>query len=202
MRESGYSPLMSSAPAPDIDRMQRDTPRRLVAAAAEAFNTLGFDGTDTNRIARSAGFAPQTFYRWFTDKTDIFIRVYEDWQRQEAAAMRALIADAADDSELVRACVAHHAAYLMFRRSLRRLAIEDPRVRAARAESRLRQIEKMTRMTPGLDRADLAARLLQIERLADALAEGEFADMGFETAAAEAALGRLIRSLREPPARA
>jgi AcrR family transcriptional regulator len=52
------------------------TRERLVQAAAAEFREQGFAGTDTNRIARRAGFAPQTFYRWFTDKTEIFIAVY------------------------------------------------------------------------------------------------------------------------------
>src|SRR5215470_8598720 len=57
------------------------TGEKLVRAAAREFNEHGFLGTDTNRIARRAGFAPQTFYRWFGDKTEIFIKVYEQWQR-------------------------------------------------------------------------------------------------------------------------
>ena len=54
----------------------KTTPERLIAAAAAEFREAGFAGTDSNRIARRAGFAPQTFYRWFKDKTEIFIAVY------------------------------------------------------------------------------------------------------------------------------
>lgn len=178
------------------DRLQRETPRRLIAAATEAFNTDGFDGTDSNRIARRAGFAPQTFYRWFADKTEIFIQVYLTWQDQEATALQALIADAAEDEALVKVCVAHHTAYRQFRRSLRRLAIEDPRVRAARAEGRRRQLAKLAALQIDSSPAELAVRLLQVERLADAIAEGEFADLGLTDAAAQRELARLIRELR------
>ena len=41
------------------------TRERLIRAALRAFGRGGFQGTDSNRIARAAGFAPQTFYRWF-----------------------------------------------------------------------------------------------------------------------------------------
>jgi AcrR family transcriptional regulator len=180
------------------DRMRRETARKLLAAAASEFNEEGFAGTDTNKIARRAGFAPQTFYRWFADKTDIFIRVYEDWQQQEVGILRRLLAENAPDAQLARACVAHHKAYLRFRRSLRQLSLEDDRVRAARAQSRLRQIDflKSGRETPA-EPASLAAVLFQLERLSDALAEGEVADMGLDPGPTEALLAGLIRELRQ-----
>ena len=66
---------MSSGKSPSSTR------ERLVEAAADAFNAHGFHGTDTNKIARAAGFAPQTFYRHFEDKLAIFIAVYEAWRQ-------------------------------------------------------------------------------------------------------------------------
>jgi len=178
-------------------RLRRDTAQKLLAAAAAEFNEEGFGGTDTNKIARRAGFAPQTFYRWFADKTEIFIRVYEDWQQQELGILRKLLAENAPDARLVQACVAHHRAYLRFRRSLRQLAAENDRVRAARAASRLRQIAFLQQMgTSPSDAGRLGAVLLQIERLSDALAEEEFADMGLAPGAAEGVLADLIHELR------
>src|ERR1700679_2017991 len=50
-----------------------ETSSRLVDAGAKEFAECGFQGTDTNKIARRAGFAPQTLYRWFDDKTAIFL---------------------------------------------------------------------------------------------------------------------------------
>jgi AcrR family transcriptional regulator len=190
-------------PMPDVlmpdatDRMRRQTAQKLLAAAAGEFNEVGFDGTDTNKIARRAGFSPQTFYRWFADKTDIFIRVYEDWQQQEVGILRKLMAEKASDARLVQACVAHHKAYLRFRRSLRQLATEDDRVRVARAQSRLRQIEFLNSLrNEPLEPAQVAAMLLQLERLTDALAEAELADMGLSPAPTEALLADLIHELR------
>jgi AcrR family transcriptional regulator len=184
------------------DRMRRPTAQKLLSAAASEFNEHGFDGTDTNRIACRAGFAPQTFYRWFEDKTDIFIRVYEDWQQQELGILRKLLAENASDARLVQACVAHHKAYLQFRRSLRRLAVEDGRVRAARAQSRLRQLAFLSHIRgASAAPATLVGILLQVERLSDALAEGEIADMGLDVGPTEEILAKLIQDLRQPAER-
>ena len=182
---------------------KRSTAELLVGAASEEFREHGFLGTDTNRIARRAGFAPQTFYRWFEDKTDIFIRVYEDWQQQEAGILRKLMAEKASEARLVQACVAHHKAFLIFRRSLRQLALEDDCVRDARAQSRLRQIEFINHLrAEPLEPARLATVLLQVERLADALAEGELADMGLSVVPTQTLLADLIGELRNAPATA
>ncbi|HEY0341487.1 MAG TPA: helix-turn-helix domain-containing protein [Steroidobacteraceae bacterium] len=179
---------------------RESTAEKLLQAAAQEFNEQGFGGTDTNRIARRAGFAPQTFYRWYRDKVDIFIKTYERWAREEFAALSRLMAASASDIDLARAIVAHHEAYLVFRRSLRLLSLENAAVRAARARSRLNQIEYVKKLGPNAVRDDaaVAAMLLQTERLADALAENEFHDMGLHRKAGEEALARLIHDLRHP----
>ena len=58
-----------------LDAPAPSTGEKLIAAAAAEFDDHGFLGTDTNKIARRAGFAPQTFYRWHKDKTAIFLAV-------------------------------------------------------------------------------------------------------------------------------
>lgn len=60
-----------------------ETRERLVVAAAQLFNRVGYDGTDSNRIAREAGYAPGTFYKHFRDKKEIFLAVYEGWVTKE-----------------------------------------------------------------------------------------------------------------------
>ena len=77
--------MLKSGPKPKRKRPSDDTGKLLLKAAAAEFNQRGYDGTDTNRIARRAGFAPQTFYRWYKDKEEIFIEVYREWQSSEAA---------------------------------------------------------------------------------------------------------------------
>ncbi len=170
----------------------------MIAAAAREFNRHGFSGTDTNKIARRAGFAPQTFYRWFRDKTEIFVAVYRAWEEEERGVLGALLAENASPRRLVDAIVEHHRRYRVFRRSLRHLTLEDPVVRKARAESRMRQIERI-RLSLGSSAPktdEIATILFQIERLSDAIADEEFADLGVDDKIPRAALEELLARLR------
>ena len=172
----------------------------LIQAAAEEFREHGFGGTDSNKIARRAGFAPQTFYRWFQDKTAVFLAAYRLWEEAERRLLGDLVRGGADEAALVEATVRHHHEHLRFRRSLRALSLETEAVRRARAESRLRQVARIARGGTGaeLSQEAIAVRLLQIERLADALAEGELADMGLGEGEARARLAALMGELRRP----
>lgn len=76
--------------------------------------------------------------------------------------------------------ISYHSKWRGFRRSLRHLAVEDARVRAARAVARLSQIAALKAL-PGrkkISDQQLAAALLKLERLCDGVAENEFHDMG------------------------
>jgi AcrR family transcriptional regulator len=179
-----------------------NTGAQLIEAALAEFNEQGFSGTDTNRIARRAGFAPQTFYRWFKDKIEIFVLAYGIWEDIEQTAMHELLARKATTKQLVDVVVKHHRDYKVFRRSLRQLSLEDAVVRRARAVSRKRQIARIQSWRQEFkhgslpDESSVAVTLLQMERLADALAEGEFEDMELGQAAGKSALAKLIESLR------
>lgn len=177
----------------------KTTSALLIKAAAKEFQERGYSGTDTNRIARRAGFAPQTFYRWFCDKTEIFVAVYNEWVREQLERLRELNSRSASDRELIDAIIAHHRAYHIFRRSLRQLTVENDTVRKARAASRLEQIEsiKVRYRSLRLSTADVAVFLLQHERLCDALADNEFRDLGVEEETVKKYLGELYRRLRK-----
>ena len=176
------------------------TPARLVAAAAAEFNEHGFAGTDTNKIARRAGFAPQTFYRWFDDKTGIFLAVYRAWEEEERRVLAHLLSTKASARRIVDAIVEHHRSYRIFRRSLRQLTLDDPRVRKARAESRTRQIQRI-RASLGASApavSEVAAILFQVERLCDGIADDEFADLGVSERVPRRILEELHVRLRRP----
>jgi AcrR family transcriptional regulator len=176
-------------------RIPEQTRARLLAAAEKEFNSRGFDGTDTNRIARRAGYAPQTFYRHFPDKTAIFLAVYDAWWRAEAGALAQSKARTAKDA----ACIAldFHKRWRIFRRSLRHLAIVDGNVRKARARARSEQIARWKKAGSRFANAELTAALLAAERLLDAAAEGELADLGLKPAEVQnllaAAMAPLLR---------
>ncbi|HEY6622042.1 MAG TPA: TetR/AcrR family transcriptional regulator [Steroidobacteraceae bacterium] len=170
----------------------------LLDAAEIEFNTRGFDGTDSNRIARAAGFAPQTFYRHFEDKRAAFLAVYERWWKGEVAALQKAGGGELPGGEAAaRVALAFHTKWRGFRRALRHLAIVDPRVRAARTAARRSQIARIGELTPQVTRSDgeLAAALLKTERLCDAVAEGELADLGISPNSAKALVRAAIKEL-------
>ena len=177
---------------------QVDTSTALRAAASAEFREHGYAGTDSNKIARRAGFAPQTFYRWYADKADVFVAVYLAWEEEERAALEALVARRARPRAFAEAIIAQHRAHVLFRRSLRQLSVSEPRVRAARAESRTRQAERIRAWLelPKRRAEAVYVALLQIERLADAAAEGELSDLGLGDAAASVAIAEIIERLR------
>jgi AcrR family transcriptional regulator len=160
------------------------TRARLLAAASREFNTRGYFGTDTNRIARRAGFAPQTFYRHFEDKIAIFLAVYDAWWRGESAALGEALARPRSAAAAARIVIAFHTDWRIFRRALRHLAIAEPRVRKARAAARSEQIARQ-RARAGTRRseADMLGALLAAERLCDAVADGELDDLKLSRAA-------------------
>jgi AcrR family transcriptional regulator len=177
-----------------------DTKASLLAAAAAEFNARGFGGTDTNRIARAAGFAPQTFYRHFADKTEIFIEVYDRWQADERERIARAIRETSDAQDRVLAVAAAligaHREWARFRRSLRLLSVDDTRVRAARAASRRAQLASLTRGPAEAHWAERVAALLTIERLCDAAADQEIEDLGVEAMAWTEVVAGAIDALR------
>lgn len=169
----------------------------LIAAAETIFNSDGFWGTDTNRIARAAGYAPQTFYRHFTDKTEIFLAAYDRWWRSEVDAIGDVdTKDPASADEVARIALAFHRKWQIFRRSLRHLALEDDRARAARAAARRAQMAR-AKAAARVKRSDAEwiVILLEAERLCDAAADGELADLGFSKTDIHAMIARVVAPL-------
>jgi len=159
-----------------------ETRRRLVAAAAEEFNRVGYEGTDSNRLARAAGYAPGTFYKHFRDKRDIFLAAYAEWVTQEwdEVSRRLLQAGTAQAraAQTVELLLAHHRRWRGLRASLRMLVAVDGPVREFYREQRRRQLDWLERLRaaagdPPGSREDDALLLYTLERTADAIADGE-----------------------------
>jgi AcrR family transcriptional regulator len=169
----------------------------LLQAAGAEFVEFGYEHTTSNRIAHRAGFAPQTFYRWYKDKLDIFIHVYQAWTDAEIAQLDAMLTEDTDALQIAEAFVANHRSFALFKRSLLQLAATAPEVRQARAACRLKQIEQVKRWNPLMqDNEAIAAVLISAEQLCQSLAEGEFEDMGLSGRDAYKQLTSLIGKLR------
>jgi AcrR family transcriptional regulator len=189
-------------PRPRKTRDPEETKEKLLASAERAFNTGGFFGTDTNRIARAAGYAPQTFYRHFIDKTDIFLAVYERWWRAEGEAVVSAARGLKGEKRLAKIAdtiLEFHVRWRIFRRALRHLSADDKRVRAARVKARKAQIESLRRVPrkTRISDEEIYAGLIVIERLSDAAAEEEFADMGFSKRAARESVIAMLRTTHQ-----
>src|SRR5262245_24348136 len=79
-----------------------ETRSRLIAAAAELFNRVGFYGTDSNRIAHAAGYSTGVFYKHFTDKREIFLAAYEEWSIAEWKKVATIVSSGGSDREIAR----------------------------------------------------------------------------------------------------
>jgi AcrR family transcriptional regulator len=178
-----------------------DTAATLLSTARTEFLRYGFDGTDVARIARRAGVSPNTFYRCFKGKVDVFIAVYLAWAAEEQRAFERLIAKPGPVVDIVDAVVARHRQHIWFRRSVRRLAHEDSFVRRAVALMRHDRLRTLARWAgPAADAAMLALDLIDFEHLACVLAEGELDDMALDDSAPRYRLAALLMRWRVRPA--
>ena len=166
----------------------------LVEAARLEFEEHGFIGTNTNAIAKRAGYAPQTFYRHFPNKRAIFIAVYNRWTEEEDRAL----AVSHSSEDIAEALITHHKRYRVFRRSLRMLTVEDDEVGSARSKARLAQIAAIrtrSNVFSSLTLADQVEKLLTIERICDAAADGEFERLGVDEIDAKALIVQMVSRL-------
>lgn len=171
-----------------VARAPEATRKKLVAAAAELFNSVGYFGIDSNRIAREAGYASGTFYVHFSDKLEIFLEVYRWWAELEWQAIAAVFAAGApgrsENARIAKVILRYHRKWRIFRSSLRALTATDDRVHRARVAQRQRQLDQISaslrsrgvRQTP----ARIYRSLLLFEILCDAIADGDTAILGIK----------------------
>jgi AcrR family transcriptional regulator len=199
------SRLGVQAKAPRRRRGQpAETAARLVEAALVVFNRDGYFGTDSNALARAAGYSPATFYKHFVDKRALFIAVYERWVDDEWQAIAAIVAaggtPASVARRLVAAVVAQHQRARGLRAALRVLIHSDATVRAAFLAQRRQQLARLKTLGGGRrSRAADALTMLTLERVADAVADGELRALGAAVAPTLALLARqLAEALADP----
>jgi AcrR family transcriptional regulator len=189
-------------------RAPETTRCKLVEAAGKLFNSVGYFGTDSNRIAREAGYAPGTFYVHFADKREIFLEVYRGWVDSEWQAIAAAIAPEkgagarSQSLRVAQAVLRHHREWRMFRKSLRALTLTDERVHHARVAERARQIAQTADLlrARGVTQAParIYANLLLFEILCDAVADGDTTTLGLKERDLLARLAADIDALLEP----
>jgi AcrR family transcriptional regulator len=166
-------------------------------------------GTNTNRIARAGGFSPQTFYRHFADKLEIFREVYTRWISESWQLIGAAIAAGGSRhviaTRIADAVVEHYARAAQLRASVRMLAASDPSFRELYLAEARRQLEitranRHARDQKVLPLEEHLAALLVVERFADALAFDEVAPIGVDPTALRMLMARFVeRYLGDEP---
>ncbi len=170
-------------------RAPAQTRERLIAAAAKIFNRDGYRGTDSNRIAKEAGYATGTFYIHFKDKREAFLAVYQAWVTSEWKAIDEELS-AGNDPEvtarkLVQLSIDFHTKWRGFRASLIELVFTDAKVRRFYRAQRRRQLDVIAQLRQrfpirGGRREDDAILLYTTERVYDAIAQGELRVLGLD----------------------
>ena len=193
-------------------RPRRGTPEqtreRLVAAAANLFNRVGYHGTDSNRIAKEAGYATGTFYRHFKDKREIFLAAYETWVSSEWKSLADELSGEGNPEAIARRLVMlsieFHIRWRGLRASLLELVFADAEVRRFYRKQRRRQLDLMAELrarigAPPRRREDDAIHLFTTERTFDALAQGELQDLDLDrNVVIEVMIQRVISMLVQP----
>jgi AcrR family transcriptional regulator len=184
-----------------LARPRRGTPEqtreRLVAAAASLLNRVGYHGTDSNRIAREAGYSTGVFYKHFKDKREIFLAAYETWVASEWRAVGVELSVRGKPNVLARRLVAlsirFHTRWRGLRASLLELIFTDAQVRRFYRAQRRRQLDTMAELRIRIGarprpREDDAVHLFTTERTCDAIAQGELRALGLNRKAVIAVL--------------
>src|ERR1700678_403394 len=140
-RRSGEQ-AAASRPPRGIPEETRD---RLITAAARQFNRFGFHGTDSNSIAKEAGYAAGTFYKHFRNKREVFLVVYERWLAAEWKEVDDELSKVKNAEKTARRIVAliirFHTEWSGLRASLMELVFSDPEVRKSFRRQRRRQLD-------------------------------------------------------------
>jgi AcrR family transcriptional regulator len=179
--------------APKADRPRRGTPEqtraRLVDTAGEIFNRVGYHGTDSNQIAKEAGYATGTFYKHFKDKREAFLAVYEAWVTSEWSAVDTELSSGRNPEEtarrLVKLSIDFHTRWRGLRASLIELVFTDEEVRRFYRSQRRRQLDVIAQLRHRLGippgrREDDAILLFTTERTYDAIGQGELQALGLD----------------------
>ncbi len=199
-RTSGAEPERKRIRNPQRARAQ------ILESARRIFNRDSYFATNSNTIARQAGYAPGTFYTHFADKRAVFLAVYEAWVADEWRVVNTAMqgrSGKAGFRAAITMVVAHHRETSVMRRSLRALAAVEPTVRDAQNAQRIRQVSWLQDLcaAQGWSRPSEAICvmvLLATERVTDAVAEGDVHRLGADEQTVCHELSRWILTLIAP----
>lgn len=204
MMREGMQPRLKAG------RPRRGTPeetrKRLLAAAAIQFNRLGYHGTDSNNIAKAAGYAAGTFYKHFQDKREVFLAVYESWVSAVWQAVEEELLQRSGPEQtarrIVESNIKFHTKWRGLRASLMELIFSDREAREFFRKQRRRQLDYMAHLRSRLSlaprtREQDAIHLFLTERVFDAIGQGEIQMLGLDRAAIVKSMVERVLALLE-----
>ncbi len=169
-----------------VPRRRRDpvvTRKKLIEAALDEFSTQGFYGTDTNKIARAAGFTPGTFYVHFADKHEIFetcyLQVLADLREEGTKKIRAKLGDSREVASATFSLILqYHRRWGDFLTDVKTLATCDENIGRLYNEQQSLLIQLLGRLRSGVsggkpNREEDALMYFMLERTCSAIASGE-----------------------------
>lgn len=163
------------------------TRSQLKLAAQREFISAGYFFTDTNKIARLAGYSPASFYRHFEDKVAVFIDVYRDWHAEQMNAIEKALHEGGDartiSTRLTQVILAFYTKWINFRAAARVLALSEERVGTYKRARRAELVDAIILLRKKLGFStkqvhEVVTFLIELERLCDAIADGEYAQFG------------------------
>ena len=182
------------------------TRERLIDGAATLFNQFGYHGTDSNSIAKEAGYATGTFYKHFEDKRHVFLAVYERWLDAEWQAIDEEMSRSRTPDEtarhIVEISIKFHTEWRGLRASLMELVFSDEDARKYFRKQRCRQLDIMSTLRRRLGltartREQDAIHLFVTERVFDAIGQGEIQALGLDRkVVVESMVERVLALLR------
>src|SRR5262249_40514344 len=186
MNGSARRKLAASRPRRGVPH---ETRARLLTAAADLFNRVGFYGTDSNQIAHAAGYSTGVFYKHFKDKREIFLAAYQEWSIAEWKKVATIMSSGHSDREIARQLVLMfievHTEWRGLLASLRHMVFTDPTVRRFHRRQRKRQLDRIAELralrgvSPRHREQDILY-LYATERTFDAIAQGELRALGLK----------------------
>ena len=182
------------------------TRERLVTAAASQFNRFGYHGTDSNTIAKEAGYATGTFYKHFRDKREIFFAAYDRWLAAQWKEISDTLSEMRNAEEtarlLVDVSIKFHTEWRGLRASLMELVFSDPEARKFFRAQRRRQLDLIVELRirfalPARTSEQDAIHLYMTERVFDAIGQGEIQSLGLDKGAVVESMVQRVQELLE-----
>ena len=182
------------------------TRERLITAAADQFNRCGYHGTDSNTIAKEAGYATGTFYKHFRDKREIFLAAYDRWLTAQWKEISDTLSEMRNAEEtarlLVDVSIKFHTEWRGLRASLMELVFSDPEARKFFRTQRRRQLDLIVELRirfalPARTSEQDAVHLYMTERVFDAIGQGEIQSLGLDKGAVVESMVQRVLELLE-----